>query len=63
LKNIEDELNKLEEVWMCVKDWEEFWMEYATALFQNINIDELEGTSMELFGLILYFLIYYLSLS
>lgn len=49
LQRMEKELEKLEEVWGLVFQWEESWDKYKTQTFWEMETDEMEENVMFLF--------------
>ncbi|XP_045516056.1 dynein axonemal heavy chain 2 [Pieris brassicae] len=49
LQKMEKELEKLEEVWGLVYQWEESWEKYKTQIFWEMETDEMEENVMYLF--------------
>lgn len=49
LQKMEKELEKLEEVWGLVFQWEESWEKYKTQTFWEMETDEMEENVMFLF--------------
>lgn len=49
LQKMEKELEKLEEVWGLVYQWEESWEKYKTQTFWEMETDEMEENVMFLF--------------
>lgn len=56
LQKMEKELEKLEEVWGLVFQWEESWEKYKTQTFWEMETDEMEDNVMFLFR---YNILYY----
>lgn len=55
LQRMEKELEKLEEVWGLVFQWEESWEKYKTQTFWEMETDEMEENVMYLFRYVLIF--------
>lgn len=54
LQRMEKELEKLEEVWGLVLQWEESWEKYKNQTFWEMETDEMEENVMFLFRYLLY---------
>lgn len=49
LRQVEKELNVLEEIWVLASRWEEAWLSYKSTTFWNIKTDEMDEFAEQLY--------------